>query len=114
MMGEEPDVSSSELIRRLDEIDVQSTLLKSDAIKNGATIIQSGISKLREPILEGFELIEAGDSYTSSEIFVTKIRKFAKEATTRIQTEASEAQAISQANYEAAVDVYETNRTTLG
>ncbi len=113
MMGEEPDVSATELIRRLDEIDTQSALLKSDAIKSGADIIQSGISKLRKPILEGFELIEAGDSYTSSEIFVNKIRKLARETMTRIQTEASEAQAISQANYEQAVDVYKANRTTL-
>ncbi len=113
MMGEEPDVSATELKRRLDEIDVQSALLKSDAIKNGAAKIQSGISKLRKPILEGFELIAAGDSYTSSEIFINKIRKLARETTTRIQTEASEAQAISQANYDEAVGVFNTNRTTL-
>lgn len=113
MMGEEPAVAASELKRRLDELDKQATLLNSDAIKSGAALIQSGISKLRKPILEGFELILAGDSYTSSEVFVNKIRKLSKETSTRIQSEASEALAISQTNYEEAVHIYTTNRTIL-
>ncbi len=113
MMGNEPGVRIAEIKRRLEAIESLSELLKSETILTGARVIKQGIKKLKSPIIEGFSLIEAGDSYTSSEIFVSKIQKLAQETTTRIQTEASEAQAISQANYEDAVDIYKTNRTVL-
>lgn len=113
MMGEDAGVSSSAAQEEIEQVLSSLSALDGPGTKDIRDLLVDGIENLKPHFTEGFSLIEAGDSYTASELFITKIKQRNDEIHQQISKELERLGSILDQNYDAAIDTYNTNRAFL-